>query len=140
MQFYFILKKIIFFLSPKDKVKTIFLFFFILIGIILENIGIVLLLPITSLLIGAEIPEQFVRFEDLLVNMTFTNNILFASLVLMFFIYLFKNIYLALLNYFQLKFIQQISVSGLNVATGEFGADMQVELVNDGPVTFTLER
>ncbi|WP_043530959.1 D-aminoacyl-tRNA deacylase [Litchfieldella xinjiangensis] len=26
-----------------------------------------------------------------------------------------------------------------NVATGEFGADMQVELVNDGPVTFLLE-
>ena len=38
------------------------------------------------------------------------------------------------------KFIQQISVSGLKVANGEFGADMQVELVNDGPVTFTLER
>ena len=38
------------------------------------------------------------------------------------------------------KFIQQISVSRLKVATGEFGADMQVELVNDGPVTFTLER
>lgn len=26
------------------------------------------------------------------------------------------------------------------VATGEFGADMQVALVNDGPVTFLLER
>ena len=38
------------------------------------------------------------------------------------------------------KFIHQISKSGLNVNTGEFGADMQVELVNDGPVTFTLER
>ena len=38
------------------------------------------------------------------------------------------------------KFIKQISVSGLKVATGEFGADMQVELVNDGPVTFTLDR
>ncbi|HEV7714715.1 MAG TPA: D-aminoacyl-tRNA deacylase, partial [Steroidobacteraceae bacterium] len=25
------------------------------------------------------------------------------------------------------------------VATGEFGADMQVELINDGPVTFWLE-
>jgi D-tyrosyl-tRNA(Tyr) deacylase len=25
------------------------------------------------------------------------------------------------------------------VATGEFGADMQVELVNDGPVTILLE-
>jgi D-tyrosyl-tRNA(Tyr) deacylase len=30
-------------------------------------------------------------------------------------------------------------MSGLKVASGEFGADMQVELVNDGPVTFTLE-
>ena len=26
-----------------------------------------------------------------------------------------------------------------NVATGEFGADMQVALINDGPVTFWLE-
>ena len=38
------------------------------------------------------------------------------------------------------KFIQQVSESGLKVSTGEFGADMQVELVNDGPVTFILER
>ena len=38
------------------------------------------------------------------------------------------------------NFIRQISKSGLNVNAGEFGADMQVALVNDGPVTFTLER
>ena len=38
------------------------------------------------------------------------------------------------------NFIHQISKSGLKVNAGEFGADMQVELVNDGPVTFTLER
>jgi D-tyrosyl-tRNA(Tyr) deacylase len=41
---------------------------------------------------------------------------------------------------FYQKFIQQILESELRVATGEFGADMQVELINDGPVTFTLER
>ena len=29
---------------------------------------------------------------------------------------------------------------GARVATGQFGADMQVELINDGPVTFLLER
>ena len=28
----------------------------------------------------------------------------------------------------------------ITVETGEFGADMQVALVNDGPVTFVLER
>ncbi len=38
------------------------------------------------------------------------------------------------------RFIQQVLKSGLRVSSGEFGADMQVELVNDGPVTFTLER
>jgi D-tyrosyl-tRNA(Tyr) deacylase len=30
--------------------------------------------------------------------------------------------------------------AGLEVATGRFGADMAVELVNDGPVTLILER
>lgn len=29
---------------------------------------------------------------------------------------------------------------GLNVETGEFGADMQVSLTNDGPVTILMER
>tara|TARA_B100000686_G_scaffold22072_1_gene20187 strand:+ start:832 stop:1269 length:438 start_codon:yes stop_codon:yes gene_type:complete len=38
------------------------------------------------------------------------------------------------------KFIQQISQSRLKIATGKFGVDMQVELINDGPVTFILER
>ena len=38
------------------------------------------------------------------------------------------------------KFVEQISQSRLKIATGKFGVDMQVELVNDGPVTFTLER
>jgi len=32
------------------------------------------------------------------------------------------------------------AASGINVATGEFGAMMEVELVNDGPVTLLLER
>ena len=37
-------------------------------------------------------------------------------------------------------FAQLLGGLGLTVATGQFGADMQVALVNDGPVTLTLER
>jgi D-tyrosyl-tRNA(Tyr) deacylase len=37
-------------------------------------------------------------------------------------------------------FIAALRGAGLEVATGEFGADMQVALVNDGPVTLLLER
>ena len=29
---------------------------------------------------------------------------------------------------------------GLQVATGRFGADMQVDLINDGPVTLIIEH
>ncbi|KHM50333.1 D-tyrosyl-tRNA(Tyr) deacylase [Pseudoalteromonas distincta] len=35
-------------------------------------------------------------------------------------------------------FVAQAKELGLTIATGEFGADMQVSLCNDGPVTFNL--
>ncbi|CAH9066725.1 D-aminoacyl-tRNA deacylase [Pseudoalteromonas holothuriae] len=35
-------------------------------------------------------------------------------------------------------FIEQARASGIQVATGQFAADMQVTLCNDGPVTFNL--
>lgn len=36
-------------------------------------------------------------------------------------------------------FVEQIRIKHGSVATGIFGADMQVSLVNDGPVTFMLK-
>lgn len=38
------------------------------------------------------------------------------------------------------RFIALLRERGLTVATGEFGAMMDVELVNDGPVTLWLEK
>ena len=38
------------------------------------------------------------------------------------------------------RFIADLRATGVAVATGEFGADMQVEILNDGPVTLLLER
>lgn len=37
-----------------------------------------------------------------------------------------------------LRFVEGVRGSGLRVETGRFGALMEVELVNDGPVTFIL--
>lgn len=36
-------------------------------------------------------------------------------------------------------FVNALKLLGVPVATGRFAADMQVELVNDGPVTFVLD-
>jgi D-tyrosyl-tRNA(Tyr) deacylase len=38
------------------------------------------------------------------------------------------------------RFLQMLRATGRPVQTGEFGAMMDVELVNDGPVTLILER
>jgi D-tyrosyl-tRNA(Tyr) deacylase len=38
-----------------------------------------------------------------------------------------------------LSFAKALSDLGIDVATGQFGADMQVSLVNDGPVTIWME-
>ena len=37
-------------------------------------------------------------------------------------------------------FVELLIQSGLKVGTGRFAADMEVKLVNDGPLTFILER
>jgi D-tyrosyl-tRNA(Tyr) deacylase len=36
------------------------------------------------------------------------------------------------------RVVEQLRQTGLAVETGRFGADMEVELVNDGPVTFLV--
>lgn len=38
------------------------------------------------------------------------------------------------------RYVAGLLAAGLEVQTGRFGANMQVALVNDGPVTFLLER
>jgi D-tyrosyl-tRNA(Tyr) deacylase len=38
------------------------------------------------------------------------------------------------------QFVAKLKQSGLTVATGQFGAQMQVSIENDGPVTLLLEK
>ena len=38
------------------------------------------------------------------------------------------------------NFVNALAASNLKIQEGRFGAHMQVDLVNDGPVTFILER
>ncbi len=38
------------------------------------------------------------------------------------------------------RFVTQLRGRSITVATGEFGADMQVEIHNDGPVTLVVDR
>jgi len=44
-----------------------------------------------------------------------------------------------LANALYLEFISEVEKSGVKTATGIFGADMKVELLNDGPVTIIID-
>ena len=44
----------------------------------------------------------------------------------------------AIANDYYERCVEQLKTSSLKVETGQFAADMQVSLVNDGPVTFLL--
>lgn len=37
------------------------------------------------------------------------------------------------------QFIEEVRARGIKAETGEFGADMDIELINDGPVTILLD-
>ena len=37
------------------------------------------------------------------------------------------------------KFVEDVRAQGIKTETGEFGADMKVELINDGPVTIIID-
>lgn len=43
-------------------------------------------------------------------------------------------------NVYYENFVNKLKKEGLNVKTGVFAAMMQVSLINDGPVTFVLEK
>jgi D-tyrosyl-tRNA(Tyr) deacylase len=38
------------------------------------------------------------------------------------------------------QFVEEVRKGGISIATGVFGAEMKVSLLNDGPVTLILER
>jgi len=42
-------------------------------------------------------------------------------------------------NELYIKFVEECKKTGIDIQTGEFGANMQVELLNDGPVTIIID-
>ena len=100
MNFFELLKKVFNLLSQRERTKSIFLILFVLVGVILESIGVVMILPITSLFIGSEIPTEFKFFENFLEDIKLTENLLIVGMVVVVTVYIIKNLYLLLLYYY----------------------------------------
>ena len=107
--FFKLLNSVYSLLNLKEKRISIYLVFFSLIGIVLESIGVILILPITSLLIGSTVPSEFNFFGDFLKDFQFLDNSLILGMGIVILVYLIKNLYLVILHYFQVRFSQTIT-------------------------------
>lgn len=93
-------------LSRKFRVQFVFIFFIILIGSLLETLGVSVLLPLINAIIKPEklMQNQYMKILIDLFHIQNTNSfvIIIAALVAVF--YLFKNLYQILSQYLQSKF------------------------------------
>lgn len=93
-------------LSRKFRVQFVFIFFIILIGSLLETLGVSVLLPLINAIIKPEklMQNQYMKILIDLFHIQNTNSfvIMIAALVAVF--YLFKNLYQILSQYLQSKF------------------------------------
>ena len=92
MRFFFkLLNAVYSLLNLKEKKISIYLVFFSLIGIVLESIGVILILPITSLLIGSTVPSEFNFFGNFLKDFQFLDNSLILGMGIVILVYLIKK-------------------------------------------------
>ena len=101
------IKKVWDILTKKQKVKVWFLMFLILIGGLMETLGVTLVLPLLEAFTDMEgfSKNVYVARAMELLGIQEVNTIIVLLVAVMIFVFLFKNVYLLALYYVQAKFI-----------------------------------
>ena len=105
-------KKILFLLSPSEKVKAAYLLFFSVIVAFLEMIGVVSIMPFIAVLANPKIIETNIILENFFKfskNIGFDNQqkFLFFLGIIFFLLLIISLLFKAINNYLQLRFIQE---------------------------------
>ena len=128
-----LLRKLLYIFNYQEKLQIATIFLFMLVGAVLETIGVGLIPPFVSLLGNPEIIEQQEILSWLYTQLGASSHqvfLLWMSLILLS-VYLFKNAYLAILTYWQYRFLYQKQMS--------LSARL-LKLYLNSPYTFHLQR
>ena len=108
-----VLNKVFQLLSRKQKKKFYLILFCLFIGMILEAFGIGIILPVLNVIVSPESLKQIGWVNDffVLINLTEERDIIIFSLSLLIGVYFFKSMYLVVLNYYQNRYISNISAN-----------------------------
>ena len=100
-------------LTKKDKLFSVFLLFMLIIGMIMEAIGLTALLPVISSIVSDKNPFLFLDWD--FINSFYENNsklkMVYFCFTILLLIYIVKTIFLILLTHLQNKFIFNLSAS-----------------------------
>ena len=100
------LREINLILFPQHKKKVLFMLFLILVGGVLDVLGLAAILPVASLIFDPTIIHKSKYISYIYIHLGFTKDstFLYFILVVFWFIFLFKNATAALISYLQSKF------------------------------------
>ena len=105
------LKKILFVLNKKEINSFTKISFFVFLGVFIEMLSFAIIIPVFNILFSDTIPDNnFVNYFDNSRDFLGEKNFKIGILALMLFIFLFKNIYLIFLNYFNRKLFYLINI------------------------------
>ena len=107
------LNKVFQLLSREHKKRFYLILFCLFIGMILEAVGIGIIFPVLNVIVSPESLKQYVWANDFFVsvNLIEERDIIIFSLSLLIGVYFFKSLYLLVLNYYQNKYISNISAN-----------------------------
>ena len=109
-------KKILFLLTSRQKKQLIFLGFALLIGVLLEMLGLGILLPVIGILLDQDIFDKFPILEHyfMLFGEPTQIQIVVIGMITLVVFYLFKAFYLSFLGFFQSLFTAELTADVAN--------------------------
>lgn len=106
MNFLFNTLKIFYIFTPEQKKKCFYTFFLMIIGAVLESVGIGVILPLINIMGDVDFLSKFPKYGDIAIEFGITSHsilvMVFSLLLLLFFI--FKNFFLVFQFKFQIRF------------------------------------
>ncbi len=106
------IKKLYEMLPSREKGETFIIALLMFIGMLFETLGVGLVVPVVSLLIDQNSLNNYPFIQNFILQFTFVGeeNFVLVILLLLVFVFLIKNIYLFLINFYKLSFSYRVNL------------------------------
>ena len=106
------LKKLYFMLTLNQRRETVLIALLMIIGMILETLGVGLIVPVITVLIDPGLLESYPLIYSILSKINFLGDEKFVQfiLILLILVFFFKNLYLFILSYYKLNFSYRVNL------------------------------